>query len=117
MPQLQPMLSDRSRGGLVRSLARPTSLALLFGAIAACVGSAVAASRSQADPANPGAPEVPMASASPLASGSTAAGRAPAASASPDAAVIYTCPMHPQVRSPVPGNCPICGMTLVPVKP
>ena len=28
---------------------------------------------------------------------------------------IYTCTMHPQVRSDHPGNCPICGMTLVPV--
>ncbi|WP_050898492.1 MULTISPECIES: heavy metal translocating P-type ATPase [Nitrospirillum] len=25
---------------------------------------------------------------------------------------IYTCPMHPQIRQPGPGNCPICGMTL-----
>jgi Cu+-exporting ATPase len=28
---------------------------------------------------------------------------------------IYTCPMHPQIRQPAPGNCPICGMTLEPV--
>jgi P-type Cu+ transporter len=28
--------------------------------------------------------------------------------------VIYTCPMHPQVRQSGPGNCPICGMTLEP---
>ncbi|CCM76871.1 copper transporter [Rhizobium mesoamericanum STM3625] len=28
--------------------------------------------------------------------------------------VIYTCPMHPQIRQPGPGNCPICGMTLEP---
>ncbi|WP_051321151.1 copper-transporting P-type ATPase [Rhizobium mesoamericanum] len=28
--------------------------------------------------------------------------------------VIYTCPMHPQIRQPAPGNCPICGMTLEP---
>jgi Cu(I)/Ag(I) efflux system membrane fusion protein len=27
----------------------------------------------------------------------------------------YTCPMHPQVHSDHPGNCPICGMKLVPV--
>jgi CopA family copper-resistance protein len=26
---------------------------------------------------------------------------------------IYTCPMHPQIQSPGPGKCPICGMTLV----
>jgi P-type Cu+ transporter len=29
--------------------------------------------------------------------------------------VIYTCPMHPQVRQIGPGSCPICGMTLEPV--
>lgn len=27
---------------------------------------------------------------------------------------IYTCPMHPQIRQPAPGNCPICGMALEP---
>ncbi|MGB8365318.1 MAG: heavy metal translocating P-type ATPase [Rhizomicrobium sp.] len=33
----------------------------------------------------------------------------------PSAGVIYTCPMHPQIRQDHPGNCPICGMTLEPV--
>src|SRR5437660_4322405 len=28
---------------------------------------------------------------------------------------IYTCPMHPEVRSTSPGTCPICGMKLVPI--
>jgi P-type Cu+ transporter len=32
-------------------------------------------------------------------------------------AVIYTCPMHPQIRLNAPGTCPICGMTLEPLKP
>jgi Cu+-exporting ATPase len=38
-------------------------------------------------------------------------------SASPaiEAGVIYTCPMHPQIRQAGPGRCPICGMTLEPV--
>src|SRR5262245_718235 len=27
----------------------------------------------------------------------------------------YTCPMHPEIRRDGPGNCPICGMALVPV--
>lgn len=27
----------------------------------------------------------------------------------------YTCPMHPEVRRPGPGACPICGMALEPV--
>lgn len=26
----------------------------------------------------------------------------------------YTCPMHPEVESPTPGDCPICGMALEP---
>jgi Cu+-exporting ATPase len=29
-------------------------------------------------------------------------------------AVIYTCPMHPQIRQAGPGHCPICGMALEP---
>src|SRR5262249_2088589 len=27
----------------------------------------------------------------------------------------FYCPMHPQIRSPNPGNCPICFMTLEPM--
>src|SRR6516162_9697344 len=30
---------------------------------------------------------------------------------------IYTCPMHPQIRRPAPGNCPVCGMALEPEMP
>jgi len=30
------------------------------------------------------------------------------------AGTIYTCPMHPQIRRPEPGSCPICGMALEP---
>ena len=40
------------------------------------------------------------------------------AAASPGPAespLYYTCPMHPSVREPKPGKCPICGMTLTPV--
>lgn len=29
----------------------------------------------------------------------------------------FGCPMHPDVRSPVPGTCPVCGMDLVPMGP
>lgn len=28
----------------------------------------------------------------------------------------YTCPMHPQIVQDGPGKCPLCGMTLVPLK-
>ncbi len=31
--------------------------------------------------------------------------------------VIYTCPMHPEVKQVGPGNCPICGMALEPLDP
>jgi Cu+-exporting ATPase len=31
--------------------------------------------------------------------------------------VIYTCPMHPEVRKKGPGSCPICGMALEPLAP
>jgi heavy metal translocating P-type ATPase len=30
-------------------------------------------------------------------------------------AVEWTCPMHPEIRRPGPGACPICGMALEPV--
>jgi len=33
------------------------------------------------------------------------------------AGVIYTCPMHPQIRQVGPGSCPICGMALEPAEP
>lgn len=29
--------------------------------------------------------------------------------------IIYTCPMHPQIRQSGPGFCPICGMALEPL--
>lgn len=31
-----------------------------------------------------------------------------------DTEVIYTCPMHPEIRQKGTGNCPICGMALEP---
>lgn len=54
-----------------------------------------------------------------------AVGRWSAPPAPPDVAVAaaeseagaaeFTCAMHPQIRQPKPGKCPICGMDLVPV--
>ncbi|MCB9540060.1 MAG: heavy metal translocating P-type ATPase [Myxococcales bacterium] len=42
------------------------------------------------------------------------AGEEAPARAPGDAGAIYTCPMHPEVRHPGPGNCPLCGMALEP---
>jgi Cu(I)/Ag(I) efflux system membrane fusion protein len=39
---------------------------------------------------------------------------APTAATGASAGATYTCPMHPQIRQPTPGRCPICGMALVP---
>ena len=40
----------------------------------------------------------------------------PAAKAEPvPEGMIYTCPMHPEIRQVGPGSCPICGMALEPV--
>lgn len=39
----------------------------------------------------------------------------PAAAPAADAVAFHTCPMHPAVRQPDPGSCPLCGMALVPV--
>lgn len=43
------------------------------------------------------------------------AAEAPAAVAQHE--TMYTCPMHPQIRQPAPGSCPICGMALEPLQP
>jgi hypothetical protein len=86
-----------------------------------CAGDPMPPSRSLGYPANAGAPEAPMntpiqitlaTAASPI--GDDAAH---AQQGAMDASVVYTCPMHPEVRSNAPGSCPKCGMTLVPKKP
>jgi hypothetical protein len=40
----------------------------------------------------------------------------PSASAPAQHAQRYTCPMHPEIVRAEPGQCPKCGMTLVPLK-
>jgi hypothetical protein len=42
-------------------------------------------------------------------------GPKPAAGQNQSKATIYTCVMHHQIRRDKPGDCPICGMKLVPV--
>ena len=41
----------------------------------------------------------------------------PATAVAPDQKLLYQCPMHPSITSDHPGDCPICGMKLVEVKP
>jgi Cu(I)/Ag(I) efflux system membrane fusion protein len=49
----------------------------------------------------------------PLPSSVSAPQKSPKTSApKPPAAVDYTCPMHPEVHSSAPGQCPKCGMNL-----
>jgi DNA-directed RNA polymerase subunit RPC12/RpoP len=38
---------------------------------------------------------------------------APDQAGSAEGSAIYACPMHPEVKSPEPGQCPKCGMKLV----
>jgi membrane fusion protein, copper/silver efflux system len=38
----------------------------------------------------------------------------PSSAGTAESGTIFTCPMHPQIRQPNPGRCPICGMALVP---
>ena len=46
-------------------------------------------------------------------SGSSVIGSAAALAAPP---VAWTCSMHPQIQQPSPGDCPICGMDLIPLQ-
>ncbi len=44
-----------------------------------------------------------------------ASGPGPAVAVAPGTS--YTCPMHPEIVRPGPGDCPICGMALEPMLP
>lgn len=59
------------------------------------------------------APPVPAAAAPNPAPAAAAPNKASAAATPNKAVVIYSCPMHPEVQSSVPGKCPKCGMDLV----
>lgn len=98
----------------------------------ACASVPVPATRSPENPAHPAAPEAVTPAASPSLVGEAQDPESPAlapqplsheghstdgapGSPAPEAAV-YTCPMHPEVRSGKPGACPVCGMSLVPAE-
>jgi P-type Cu+ transporter len=44
-------------------------------------------------------------------------GRPTALTPAPAGTAMYTCPMHPEIRQPGPGTCPLCGMALEPEMP
>lgn len=46
--------------------------------------------------------------------GEKSAASGPATAESPEAST-WTCSMHPQIQQPGPGDCPICGMDLIPL--
>ena len=62
----------------------------------------------------------PLQAAIPLTSAPAAPAAAEGASSAPAAPTSipasYTCPMHPEVHAAQPGQCPRCGMGLVPEK-
>lgn len=99
------------------------SMKLVAGALAlglsACAVDSAARIASASDPSSPDAPESPVLDMAAMLVTRDAAPQtpeAPPAPAKPGAptSVVYTCLMHPDVVSPVPGHCPKCGMTLVP---
>ncbi len=46
----------------------------------------------------------------------TSSSRQPQASNTQPQATVWTCSMHPQIRLPKPGKCPICFMDLIPLE-
>ncbi len=67
------------------------------------------------DPTNAASAEAPYRCPAPYEPDSLLGASAPKSKAQP--AESYTCPMHPEINQSQPGQCPKCGMTLVPRKP
>lgn len=68
------------------------------------------------DPSNPHAPEAatPAAKAELMVEEEISAPGTTSAEPAAHEHAVYTCPMHASVQNDRPGDCPICGMTLVP---
>ena len=96
---------------------RTVTLPVAALALIACVETAL--DTSAGHPANPSANPGPATKApAALSSGFDPFVAFSAESAAPAGDVaVYTCPMHPEIVRDAPGNCPICGMKLVPKKP
>jgi hypothetical protein len=98
---------------------RNISLLSVLGFAASCASTEL--SVPSAHPGSPGAPAGEVAFASPLqgtlgAESSSAPQQAAPQQHPHEHATAYTCPMHPEIIRDKPGNCPICGMKLVPKK-
>ena len=52
-----------------------------------------------------------------LASCSNPTPKSPAIESKAQEQIVYTCPMHSEIRSDKPGDCPKCGMELVKMEP
>ena len=100
-----------------------TLSAILLG-LAGCAAPEISVAPAHGHPANPTEQEVPLylaaAQAADTPGAPTVGGELQRSEAKgqPGAkTAAFTCPMHPEVRSDVPGKCPICGMQLVRTKP
>jgi hypothetical protein len=88
-----------------------------------CAGDAEKKSASRNEPSNPAAPEGPAVRRSDALTGDGGGMRSVAGMeheghlggtpTTQPGAVVYTCPMHPEVKQSTPGTCPKCHMTLV----
>jgi hypothetical protein len=79
--------------------------------LAGCASTQLEVARN--DAADPNAPQAPPPKAPPA----LTEGFDPSATAEPpQGKSAYTCPMHPEIKRSEPGQCPICGMNLVPEK-
>ena len=102
-----------------RALAPLAKLATIATLVGACSPAPTPVAQSSHDPSSPAAPE----GVDPIVASTTRRGEATAENAGHERhdpiakeAVVYACPMHPEVTSNAPGACSKCNMKLVPKK-